>query len=75
MKDHYETHNLYYDLLAHASKLLKPNGRIVFLYHTDTSLPDDKNKFPEHPDFEFVCSSINDLTKCRARHLITMIKK
>lgn len=75
MKEHYEFTNVYSDLLENASRLLRSGGRLVFLFHTDTSLPAERNKFPEHPAFEFVCSSENNLTKCRARHLITMIKK
>jgi hypothetical protein len=66
---------VYADLLANAAKLLRPGGRLVFLFHTDTSLPPEKNKFPEHPEFEFICSSEDNLTKCRARHLITMVRK
>ena len=75
MKEHYDVNKVYSDLLLNASKLLKTGGRLVFLYHTDLSLPAERNKFPENPDFEFVCSSENNLTKCRARHLITLIKK
>ena len=75
MKEQYEKESVYGDLLKNASKLLRKGGRVVFLFHTDSSLPEEKNKFPEHPDFEFVCSSENNLTKCRARHLITMIRK
>ena len=75
MKEHYDVNKVYSDLLQNATKLLRKGGRLVFLYHTDTSLPAERNKFPEHPDFEFVCSSENNLTKCRARHLITLIKK
>ncbi len=75
MKEHYDVLKVYSDLLENASKILRKGGRIVFLYHTDMSLPAERNKFPEHPDFEFVCSSENNLTKYRARHLITMIRK
>jgi hypothetical protein len=75
MKEHYDFHQVYNDLLANAAKLLKSGGRLVFLFHTDQSLPPEKNKFPEHPDFEFVSSSENNLTKYRARHLITMLRK
>ncbi|CDW74335.1 trna (guanine-n2)-methyltransferase homolog [Stylonychia lemnae] len=75
MMEQYDVQKLYYDLLEHASHLLKKGGRIVYLFHTDTSLPEEKNKFPEHPDFEFICSSENNLTKCRARQLITMRRK
>ena len=75
MKEHYDVLKVYSDLLENASKILRKGGRIVFLYHTDLSLPAERNKFPDHPDFEFVCSSENNLTKYRARHLITMIRK
>jgi hypothetical protein len=75
MKEHYDVLKVYSDLLENASKIIRKGGRIVFLYHTDMSLPAERNKFPEHPDFEFVCSSENNLTKYRARHLITMIRK
>eukprot|EP00347_Sterkiella_histriomuscorum_P019828 403340145 len=75
MMKQYDVQKLYFDLLDQASKLLRPGGRVVYLFHTDQSLPEEKNKFPEHPDFYFKCSSINNLTKCRARHLITMIRK
>ncbi len=75
MKEHYEVTSVYGDLLENASKILRPGGRLVFLFHTDQSLPAEKNKFPEHPEFEFVSSSENNLTKYRARHLITMLRK
>ena len=75
MKEQYDTQKLYADLLEIANQLLKPEGKIVFLFHTDESLPMEKNRFPEHEAFEFICSSKNDLTKYRARHLITMKKK
>lgn len=48
MTEQYDVQKLYYDLLENASKLLKPEGRIVYLFHTDASLPPEKNKFPEH---------------------------
>ena len=75
MKEHYDVHKVYSDLLENAAKILKKGGRLVFLYHTDTSLPPERTRFPEHGEFEFISSSENNLTKCRARHLITMIKK
>jgi tRNA G10 N-methylase Trm11 len=75
MKEHYDVQKVYSDLLENASKLVRKGGRIVFLYHTDLSLPPERNKFPEHPEFEFESSSENNLTKYRARHLITMIRK
>jgi tRNA (guanine10-N2)-methyltransferase len=46
MKEHYEFTHVYSDLLENASKLLKPKGRLVFLFHTDQSLPAERNKFP-----------------------------
>lgn len=51
MKEHYEVTSVYEDLLVNASRLLRKGGRLVFLFHTDASLPNEKNKFPEHPDF------------------------
>lgn len=75
MKEHYDFNKVYSDLVDNAAKLLRRGGRLVFLFHTDQSLPAERNKFPEHPEMEFVCSSENNLTKYRARHLITMIKK
>lgn len=75
MKEHYEFTMVYSDLLENAAKLLKPKGRLVFLFHTDDSLSEEKNAFPSHPAFEFIRSSVNNLTRHRARHLITMVKK
>ena len=75
MKEQYDVNEIYDDLLDHASKLLRKGGRLVFLFHTDAENPPEKNKFPEHPAFEFICSSENGLTKHRSRHLITMVKK
>lgn len=75
MKEHYDFTKVYSDLLVNAAKILRPGGRLVFLFHTDMSLPPERNKFPEHSDFEFVCSSENNLTKHRARHLITLLRK
>ena len=46
MKEHYEVFSVYGDLLENASKILRPGGRLVFLFHTDQSLPAEKNKFP-----------------------------
>lgn len=51
MKEYYEQSSIYEDLLRNASRLIKKGGRLVFLFHTDDSLPPEKNKFPEHPDF------------------------
>ena len=47
----------------------------MFLYHNDDRKSDEENAFPKHPDFEFVASSKDVLTKDRSRHLITMTKK
>ena len=74
MKEHYEFTKVYSDLLKNAAGLLRKGGRLVFLFHTDQSLPAERNKFPEHPDLKFICSSEDNLTKARARHLITMEK-
>ena len=54
---------------------MRPNGRIVFLYHTDEEHTEEENKFPSHPQFEFISSSKDILTHTRARHLITMKKR
>ena len=35
MKEHYEVTSVYGDLLENASKILRPGGRLVFLFHTD----------------------------------------
>lgn len=51
MKERYHIPKIYEDLLNNASFLLKKGGRLVFLFHTDSSLPPENNKFPEHPDF------------------------
>ena len=75
MKEHYDFVELHLHLIDVASKLLKPGGRLVYLFHTDDRETDEKNKFPEHPSFIFVRSSRDILTKNRARHLITMQKK
>jgi len=55
--------------------MLKPGGRVVFLWHTDDEKSEEENRFPEHTGLEFVSSSKDVLTKFRARHLITMKKK
>jgi tRNA (guanine10-N2)-methyltransferase len=75
MKEHYDFVELHLHLIDVASQLLKPGGRLVYLFHTDDREPDEKNTFPEHPSFIFVRSSRDILTKNRARHLITMEKK
>jgi tRNA (guanine10-N2)-methyltransferase len=65
---------LHIHLIEIAAKLLVKGGKLVFLFHTDDRESAEKNKFPEHPAFQFVRSSRNGLTKDRARHLITMVK-
>ena len=55
--------------------MLRPNGRVVFLWHIDDKKTDEENKFPEHPCLEFVASSKDILTKDRSRVLITLKKK
>lgn len=67
----YAQHDIYYDILDNASKMLRVGGRIVFLYHTDDTHTEEENAFPSHKAFEIVCSSKDILTKHRARHLIT----
>jgi len=75
MKEHFDFVELHMLLLEIASVLLVKGGRLVFLFHTDDEEPAEKNKFPEHDDFEFIRSSRDPLTKKRARHLITMVRK
>ena len=55
--------------------MLKPGGRVVFLWHTDDEKSEEENRFPDHPLLEFVSSSKDVLTKFRARVLITMKKR
>lgn len=55
--------------------MLKPGGRLVFLWHTDDEKSEEENRFPDHPLLEFVSSSKDVLTKFRARVLITMKKR
>jgi tRNA (guanine10-N2)-methyltransferase len=74
-KEQFDFIELHDHLLNVAAKLLKPGGRLVFLFHTDEEQPPEKNKFPEHPSLQFIRSSRDKLTKVRARHLITMVKK
>lgn len=62
-ENEFDVGKIYESLLILAAKLLKIGGRLVFLFHTDTSLPKERNVFPSHPSFAFVDSSINDLTK------------
>ena len=54
--------------------MLKPKGKITFLFHNDDEKSDEENKFPEHPMFEFVAASKDKLTKLRSRYLITLRK-
>jgi len=75
MKKQYSQQDIYFDLLSHASVQLRPGGLIVYLFHTDDDYTEEQNKFPEHPDFKFIRSSKDKLTKTRARHLITMRKQ
>ena len=49
MKEHFDFVELHEHLLSVAASLLKPGGRLVFLFHTDDEQPPEKNKFPEHP--------------------------
>jgi hypothetical protein len=67
--------DIYQELLNVGSKILRPNGRMVYLYHNDDRKSDEENAFPKHPDFEFVCCSKDVLTKNRCRFLITMVRK
>ena len=75
MTEKYEQKDIYTDLLINASKMLKPGGRITFLWHIDDQHSEEENRFPSHPSFDFVCSSKDALTKHRARVLITLKKK
>jgi hypothetical protein len=75
MKEHFDFVELHDLLLEVASHLLRPGGRLVYLFHTDDEKPAAENKFPEHPELTFLRSSRDVLTKHRARHLITMLKK
>ena len=58
-----------------SSRLLVPNGRVVFLYHTDSRKTEEENKFPNHPAVEFICASFYILGRHRVRHLITLKKR
>jgi len=75
IKMQYKPKDIYNDLLVNASKMLKSEGRVVFLWHTDDRNTEEENAFPSHPDFDLVCSSRDGLTKNRARHLITLQRK
>ena len=75
MKEQYAQKDIYSDLLDHAGKMLRPGGRVVFLWHTDDEKSEEENRFPANPLLDFVSSSKDVLTKFRARHLITMKKK
>lgn len=74
IKEQYSQKDIYGDLLENASKLLRPRGRIVFLFHNDEEKSEEENRFPEHPSFELVSASKDILTKKRCRFLITMRK-
>ena len=74
-KEHFDFVELHDHLVHIASILLRKGGHLVFLFHTDDDEPAEKNKFPEHPDMEFLRSSRDWLTKKRAGHLITMRRK
>ena len=74
-KEHYDFMELHEHLIEISSNLLVEGGRLVYLFHTDDRESEEKNKFPEHPSFQFIRSSKDILTKNRARHLITMIKR
>ena len=75
MKQQFDFIELHEHLLHVAALLLRPKGLLVFLFHTDDEQPEEKNKFPEHPSLDFIRSSRDQLTRFRARHLITMRKK
>lgn len=66
---------IYAALLQLGVDHLRVGGRLVFLFHTDESVEAERNLFPEHPAFDFVSASQNELTKHRVRHLITLEKK
>ena len=74
-KEHFDFVELHEHLLHVASILLRPGGRLVFLFFTDEEASPEKNKFPEHPAFDFERSSKDQLTKFKARHLLTLRKK
>ena len=75
MKEQYSQKDIYSDLLDHSAKMLKPGGRVVFLWHIDDERTPEENKIPENDFLEFVNSSKDSLTKTRARLLITLKKK
>lgn len=56
-KEHFDFCELHDHLLHIAALLLRPGGRLVFLFHTDDEKPAEENKFPEHPQLEFIRSS------------------
>lgn len=73
--EHFDFVELHEHLLHVSALLLRPGGHLVFLFHTDEEHSAEKNRFPEHPQMEFVRSSKDVLTRLRARHLITMRRK
>jgi tRNA (guanine10-N2)-methyltransferase len=74
-KEHFDFIELHDHLLDVAATLLVPGGRLVFLFHTDeVTFDEEKARFPQHPQLRFVHSARDQLTKQRARHLITMKK-
>lgn len=75
MTQRYHQRDIYSDLLENAAKMLRPGGRITFLWHIDEQHTEEENRFPHHSDFDFICSSKDILTKTRARCLITLRKK
>lgn len=48
-KAQYDFCELHDHLLHVAALLLRPNGLLVFLFHTDEEKPEEENRFPEHP--------------------------
>lgn len=55
--------------------LLKPNGKLVFLFYTDEQTRDaERSKFPANPRLKMVSWSRDKLTRNKARHLLTYVK-
>lgn len=74
-KEHFDFIELHDHLLDIAATLLCPGGRLVFLFHTDEpTFEEEFARFPKHPQLKFITSARDQLTKQRARHLITMRK-